>query len=194
MHSFLQLCRSETKQHLTRRQQIDSCLNYLTLQAVRKQWLSDEDALRRHHRTLADYFQYHCDDDHILAREAAYHMNCTKDGKRLLEFIKTDERARYIDAVSISRYIKVRVEMDAMCFLLCVLVSTTLLIHQCFEMFGLGGQTVLQKERFNRQNACDIWREIYLIGSTVRVEQYRNYRVNGVTSILKNVNGKFTPS
>lgn len=87
-------------------------LNQLTFyhqaigKAVRKQWLSDEDALRRHHRTLADYFQYHCDDDHILAREAAYHMNCTKDGKRLLEFIKTDERARYIDAVSISRYIK----------------------------------------------------------------------------------------
>ena len=75
---------------------------------MRKQWLPDVDTCIKHHRTLADYFQYHCDDDHILAREAAYHINCIRDGKRLIDFIKGDERAQYIDAISISRYIKVR--------------------------------------------------------------------------------------
>lgn len=79
----------------------------LILQAVRKQWLSNEDTYIKHHRSLADYFQYHCDDVHVLAREAAYHINRSKDGKRLLDFIKRDERSRYIDRISISRYVKV---------------------------------------------------------------------------------------
>ncbi|PIK44801.1 hypothetical protein BSL78_18344 [Apostichopus japonicus] len=74
--------------------------------AVRKQWLSNEDTFIKHHRSLADYFQYHCDDVHVLAREAAYHINRSKDGKRLLDFIKRDERSRYIDRISISRYVK----------------------------------------------------------------------------------------
>lgn len=74
---------------------------------MRKQWLSDDESMKKQHKTLADYFQYHCTDDHILGREAAYHINCTKDAARLLDFIKNDTRSRYIDTVTTSRYIKV---------------------------------------------------------------------------------------
>ncbi|KAJ8026496.1 Telomerase protein component 1 [Holothuria leucospilota] len=87
-------------------------LNQLTFyhqaigKAVRKRWLSDKGASVKHHRLLADYYQNHCTDDHILGREAAYHISHSKDGARMMDFVKNDSRSRYIDAITISRYIK----------------------------------------------------------------------------------------
>ena len=80
---------------------------FLSSQFVLETILVDSEEKRTFHVKLAEFFVNHCKDDNRVIFMAPEQLKQAGEKKRLLEFLKTDERSKYRPGFWKNNYYKV---------------------------------------------------------------------------------------